>query len=51
MDYFGIYELKRYKYTSKVIAIADEFDDCRCNNCIGADYERFLDLSKISLLN
>ena len=41
LDYLGIYEFKRVQASPKVLAMADTFDDWRCDDHINNDYTDF----------
>ena len=41
LDYLGIYEFKRDKSPPRVLAVADIFDDWRCDDHINNDYMDF----------
>jgi len=38
LDYLGIFEFKRDKSPPKVLAVADTFDDFKCDDYIDCDY-------------
>ena len=41
LDYLGIYEFKRDRPPPSSLAVADTFDDWRCNDHINNDYMDF----------
>jgi len=41
LDYPGIYDFKRDKSPPRVLAVADTFDDWRCDDHINNDYMDF----------
>ena len=41
LDYLGIYEFKRGRPPPRVLAVADTFDDWRCDDYINNDYIDF----------
>ena len=41
LDYLGIYEFKRDRPPPRELAVADSFDDCRCDDHINNDYTDF----------
>ena len=41
LDYLGIYEFKRDRSPPRVLAVADTFDDWRCDDYINNDYTDF----------
>ncbi len=49
LDYFGIYEFRRDRPPPKRRAVADLFDDYKCDDYIDCDYERLLNRDKFLL--
>jgi uncharacterized protein (DUF608 family) len=41
LDYLGIYEFKRDRSPPKELAVADSFDDYKCDDYIDIDYTDF----------
>jgi len=41
LDYLGIYEFERDRPSPRVLAVADTFDDWRCDDYINNDYTDF----------
>ena len=41
LDYLGIYELKRDSPPPRVLAVADSFDDYKCDDYVNTDYMDF----------
>ena len=41
LDYLGIYEFERDRPPLKVLAVADTFDDWRCDDYVNTDYMNF----------
>ena len=41
LDYLGIYEFERDRPPPRVLAVADNFDDWRCDDHINNDYMYF----------
>ena len=41
LDYLGIYEFKRDRPPPRELAVADTFDDYRCDNYMNSEYADF----------
>jgi len=41
LDYLGIYEFKRDRLPPRELAVADSFDDYKCDDYIDIDYTDF----------
>jgi len=41
LDYLGIYEFRRDRPPPRALAVADTFDDYRCDDYINNDYTDF----------
>ena len=41
LDYLGIYEFERDRLPPRILAVADTFDDWRCDDYIDIDYMNF----------
>ena len=41
LDYLGIYELKRDRPPPRALAVADSFDDYKCDDYVNTDYMDF----------
>ena len=42
LDYLGIYKFKRDRPPTRELAVADSFDDYKCDDYTDIDYNRFL---------
>jgi len=41
LDYLGIYEFKRDRPPPRALAVADSFDDYKCDDYVDCDYTDF----------
>jgi hypothetical protein len=50
LGYLRIYELKRGKPPPRELAVADSFDDYKCDDYTNIDYSRFLEKTSFPAL-